>query len=197
MSNALLIVDVQNDFCTGGSLAVPGAEEIIPLIKREKRLYNFVVKTKDWHPPNHGSFASSANVEPFTLGTLNGKEQRFWPDHCVQGTPGAEIHKDLISIGPHILIHKGTNPKVDSYSAFSDNEAEHLTRLHDELKMRVVNAVFICGLALDYCVKFTALDAAKLGYQTYVLTYACRAVASGDVESVYDELESKGVVLLR
>ncbi|MEJ2057620.1 MAG: bifunctional nicotinamidase/pyrazinamidase [Desulfofustis sp.] len=205
MSTALILVDIQNDFLPGGSLAVGVGvsffEYVISLMKDTER-YELVVATQDWHPPTHGSFASShPGAEPFEMGELNGLEQVLWPDHCVQGQAGARLHPDiretLIGITESgqrsLIIQKGQHVDVDSYSAFFDNARLHDTGLHRALQSYAVNGVEIVGLAFDYCVKFTALDAASLGYNTAVLLQGTRPVDPAAAETVMAELEAAGV----
>ncbi len=209
MSRALIVVDVQYDFLPGGSLAVADGEAVIPvvidLINGGGR-YELVVATQDWHPPDHGSFASvHEGVKPFDVGDLNGMEQVFWPDHCVQGEHGARLHETLletlVSITERgsrtLIIKKGRHQSVDSYSAFFDNAREHDTGLHKALQSYGIDAVDVVGLALDYCVKFTALDAASLGYRTRVLLSGTRAVDPAAADAIVDELEAAGVICSR
>lgn len=200
MSKALLVIDVQKDFCPLGGLAVPKGDEVVPVINElMKKFFTkgwTVVATQDWHPFNHGSFASNNNVAPFTMGTLGGMPQVMWPDHCVQMTDGAEFHPDLLDAP--LVICKGMDATVDSYSGFFDNGGKNDTGLNQSLKDAGVDEVFICGLATDYCVKFTALDAVKLGYKTYVMTDACRGVdyPTGSVDAAIKEMKDAGVVII-
>lgn len=196
--NALIIVDVQNDFCPGGALAVRDGGAIVPLINRILPAFDVVVATQDWHPANHASFA--ANHPGRQIGeviSLNGVEQTLWPVHCVQNTPGADFHPELDISGLDGVFRKGTNPLVDSYSGFFDNGQGHATGLGDYLNQRGVNAVFICGLATDYCVKWTALDALALGFSTTVLSDATRGVNLGpgdDLRALEEVAVAGGVV---
>lgn len=205
MSRALIIVDVQYDFLPDGSLAVSEGDAVIPvvldLITTGDR-YGLIVATQDWHPADHGSFASvHEGAQPFDLGELNGREQVFWPDHCVQGENGARLHKavleKLVSVtengGRTLIIKKGQYRDVDSYSAFFDNARKNDTGLHKALQSYEIEDVDIVGLAFDYCVKFTALDAASLGYNTRVLLNGTRSVDPTTVESTIGELEAAGV----
>lgn len=197
---ALLVIDVQKDFCAGGSLAVAGADEIIPLVntlmKRSFDNGELVVASQDWHPANHGSFASVNNAPVFSLGTLSGMPQVMWPDHCVEWTDGAAFHTDLLD-APFVFC-KGLDPAVDSYSAFFDNGGANPSGLDKFLKERNVDEVMIVGLATDYCVKFTALDAVKLGYKTSVAMDACRAVNSpeGSLEASIAQMLNAGVKIV-
>jgi nicotinamidase/pyrazinamidase len=172
---ALVIVDVQNDFCPGGFLAVTGGDEIVPIINSIIDEFDFVTATQDWHPQNHGSFASNNGANPYEMGELSGQPQIMWPDHCVQDSPGAYFHKDLDLDGVAVF-QKGLDASVDSYSGFCDNNGKNPTGLAEFLHGMGVTDVYICGLATDYCVKFTALDAVKEGFKTFVLTDACRGV---------------------
>lgn len=205
MKKALLIVDIQYDFLPGGSLAVAEGDEIIPfvidLIHQEAH-YELIVATQDWHPPDHGSFASAhPGGKPFEMGELSGLEQVLWPDHCVQGEEGARVHRDMLhqlikitETGQRtLIIKKGQQVEVDSYSAFFDNARRHDTGLHRALQSYEIKEIDIVGLAFDYCVKFTALDAASLGYATTVLLQGTRSVDPATVEATIRELESAGV----
>lgn len=192
---ALIIVDVQNDFCPGGALAVAGGDLVVPIINAMLPRFDVVVATQDWHPRDHASFA--ANQPGTRVGQvieLNGLAQVLWPVHCVQGTPGADLRADLDTSGLDGLFKKGTDPLVDSYSGFFDNGRRHATGLGDYLKQRGVTSVFVCGLATDYCVKWTALDALSLGFATTVISDACRGVElrSGDSARAIAEVQAAG-----
>ena len=178
MKKALIVVDVQNDFCEGGALAVPKANEIIPYVNllMEDSTYDEIILTQDWHPANHKSFASNNGKKVGESIELNGYSQFMWPDHCVQGSFGAEFHKDLNLEKVTHIVQKGKNPEVDSYSGFQDNNQLVKTDLEDYLKFKDIELVEIVGLALDYCVKYTCLDAAKLGYVTCLHFNGTRAV---------------------
>lgn len=196
---ALIVVDVQNDFLPGGALAVPHGDEVIPVINRLARGFELVVATQDWHPPNHLSFA--ANHPGRTVGEvveLDGLKQVLWPVHCVQGTPGAELAAGLDSARIAHVVKKGTDPRVDSYSGFFDNGRRRDTGLNRWLRSQGVERVVVTGLATDYCVKATALDAAELGFETTVVTDACRAVnlSPGDEQQALDELQAAGVCVV-
>lgn len=208
MSKALIMVDIQNDFLPGGSLAVGDGDKIIPFVRglmQETGRYELIVATQDWHPQDHGSFASAhAGAKPFELGELHGLAQVFWPDHCIQGEEGArlqvdvrELLVDITKTGQRtLIIKKGVHSEVDSYSAFFDNARKHDTGLHLALQSFEIEAVEIVGLAFDYCVKFTALDAASLGYETSVLTAGTRSVDPGSARATRAELEAAGISLV-
>ena len=192
---ALIIVDVQNDFCPGGALAVPEGDVIVPGINKIAQDFDIVVTTQDWHPKNHGSFASNhEDAKPYELGILSGRKQVLWPDHCVQGTTGAELHHDLSVNGQNFL--KGTNPTADSYSGFFDDDGAS-TGLDEYLQKMNVVQVYVCGLATDYCVKFTALDALRQGYATTVLKDLCRGVNMNqdDSHTALEELKAAGAAI--
>ncbi len=189
---ALIIVDMQNDFCQGGALAVEYGDTIVQGINKIATKFNVVVTTQDWHPQNHGSFASNQEgANPYDVGTLSGRSQVFWPDHCVQGSKGAALHQDLQIRGQNFV--KGTDPAVDSYSGFFDDDGTS-TGLHEYLRSKKVTQVYICGLATDYCVKFTALDALKQGYKTVVLEDLCKGVNIDplDTQRALEALQSAG-----
>ena len=197
---ALLIIDVQNDFCEGGALAVAGGNGIVPIINgmivNAFKNMDLVVATQDWHPVGHGSFASTHNAPLFSMGILSGIPQVMWPDHAIQNEHGSELHKDLLDI-PTVFC-KGMDPTVDSYSGFFDNGGKNDTGLDRFLKIRGVDEVTIVGLATDYCVKFTALDAVKLGYCTTVNLWACKGVNSpvGSIASAIEEMRNVGITLI-
>ncbi len=194
-SDALLIVDVQNDFLPGGALPVPNGNEVIPVANRLQRLFSLVVATQDWHPPDHKSFA--ANWPEHQVGEvvkLAGLEQILWPVHCVQNTPGAELAADLDKTRIERTIRKGTQPDIDSYSGFFDNGHRNDTGLHQYLQQHHVERLYVVGLATDYCVKFTVLDALELGYETYLIEDGCRGVdlQPGDVQQAVDHMKRAG-----
>ncbi|MFN3557154.1 MAG: bifunctional nicotinamidase/pyrazinamidase [Bacteroidales bacterium] len=175
--NALILVDIQNDFLPGGALAVPRGEEIIRMVNNLVTRFSLVVATQDWHPANHGSFASAhPGKDVFELHQLGELDQVLWPDHCVQGTNGAEFASELNLNTVEAIFRKGTDVGIDSYSGFFDNGRKKATGMGDYLKGRGVKKVFVCGLAADFCVGFTALDALSLGFETIVLEDATRAI---------------------
>lgn len=198
--HALIVVDIQNDFLPGGSLAVPSGDEVIPVanaaIEEAKQRGSIVVATQDCHPANHGSFASQHEGQAVGVSIeLNGLSQIMWPDHCVRGTRGAEFASELRTDLIDRAFPKGGDPMVDSYSGFFDNGRRHSTGLAEYLRERGVTSVTILGLATDYCVKFTALDAIAEGFETALLLDGCRGVnlAEGDVESAIEELRDRGI----
>jgi len=195
---ALVLVDIQNDFCPGGALAVPGGDGVIPVVARVRDLFDVVVATQDWHPPGHKSFASSHRLSVGEVIDLNGQPQFLWPDHCVQHTAGADLRRDLPLRPSDRVIRKGMDPEVDSYSGFFDNDHRRETELNDFLRARGVEEIFLAGLATDYCVKYTALDGVALGYRVFLVTDGCRGVnvKPGDVDRALDEMRSRGVRLL-
>ena len=200
MKKALIIVDVQNDFCEGGALAVPGANEIISYINllMEENEYDKIVLTQDWHPANHKSFASTNGKKVGDTIILNGIPQFMWPDHCVQGTSGAEFHKDLNREKVDHIIQKGKNIDFDSYSGFQDNNHFTKTGLDDYLKYHDIQLLEVVGLTLDYCVKFTCLDAAQLGYVTCLHFNGTRAVnvkPENGKDAIYEMLQNSVTIL--
>ena len=193
---ALILVDIQNDFCTGGALAVPNGEAVVPLANRLMPLADVVVATQDWHPADHGSFAvNHPGALPFTMAELGGLPQILWPAHCVQGTTGARFHPDLDTRRITKVFPKGTDPGIDSYSGFFDNGRRKATGLGDWLHAQGITGLLICGLATDYCVKATAIDAAQLGFTTTVVTDACRGVGlkPDDISEALDAMRAAGV----
>jgi nicotinamidase/pyrazinamidase len=196
---ALIVVDVQKDFLPGGSLAVPEGNRILPFVNRVMADFEIVVATQDWHPSHHGSFASQhPGRAPGDRIDLAGLDQILWPDHCVEQTPGAELADELDLEPIARVFRKGTDPEIDSYSGFYDNGHRRSTGLADYLRGRGVTDVYIVGLATDYCVKFTALDALREGFTTHVLVDGCRGVEleSGDVERALDEMSRAGAWIL-
>lgn len=191
--HALIIVDIQNDFLPGGALAVPRGDEIIPVVNELQKTFGLVVATQDWHPANHKSFASShPGMRAFDKIVLHGLEQVLWPDHCVQGSLGAELHNDLELNKVEAIFRKGMDPEIDSYSGFYDNGHKKSTGLAGYLRERRVTKVYICGLASDYCVFFTARDAIKENFETYIIEDAARAIDSNGFVMAKDEILSTG-----
>lgn len=199
MKKALLLVDIQNDFLPGGALAVPDGDKIIPLVNRLKQHFHHVLATQDWHPPDHGSFETQhTGRAPGDIIDLNGIRQIIWPVHCVQHTHGAAFAPGLDTRRIERVFYKGCDPRVDSYSAFFDNGHKHATGLNNHLHESKITDVYIAGLATDYCVKHSALDAALLGFKTHVVADACRAVnlKPGDDMRAFAEMREAGVHVL-
>ncbi|PID61408.1 MAG: nicotinamidase/pyrazinamidase [Ignavibacteriae bacterium] len=201
MNRALLIVDVQNDFCESGSLEVKNANKIIPIINNliKSEYFNFIIATKDWHPRNHKSFASNhKNKNVYDVIKLNGIEQVLWPDHCIQRTKGSMLHEDLKLHRGFKIITKGKNPEVDSYSGFYDNDHKTSTGLTAYLNKKNISEVYIAGLATDYCVKFTALDSVSEGFKTYLFKDAVKGVnvKKDDSKKAIDEMRTAGVKII-
>ena len=194
-ASALIVVDVQNDFCPGGALEVPRGDEVVPLINRLAGRFENIVLTQDWHPAGHASFASShAGRKPFETVKLAYGTQVLWPDHCVQGTPGAALHKDLDIPRAQLVIRKGWHPKVDSYSAFLEADRRTKTGLDGYLRSRGVKRVFCVGLATDFCVAWTALDARRFRLQAVVIEDACRAIdTDGSLAAATKAMADAGV----
>ena len=184
MKHVLLVIDVQNDFCPGGSLAVGDGDSIVPNINAVMSDFDLVVLTQDWHPANHSSFASNQSKDLFTAMEMPYGSQVLWPDHCIQGTDGSAFHADLDTTQADLIIRKGQNPLVDSYSAFFENDHTTATGLHGYLQEKSVSKVTLVGLATDYCVNFSAQDAVKLGYATDIRIDLCRAI---DLEGSLDQ----------
>jgi len=176
---ALIIIDMQNDFCPGGALAVPGGDKIIPIINKLSGKFEKVVATQDWHPKNHVSFASNhKGKKEYDVIEHKGMEQILWPDHCVPGTQGSEFHPGLDTNNVDLIIRKGTHQDIDSYSAFRENDKKTITGLEGYLGSLEIKKTYICGLALDYCVLYSAMDAKKLGFETYVIIDATKGIDS-------------------
>jgi nicotinamidase/pyrazinamidase len=196
--SALIVIDVQNDFCPGGALAVPRGDAIIPAVNRLIAMADLVVLTQDWHPPGHGSFASShAGRQSFETITVAYGPQTLWPDHCVQGTPGAAFHPALEATPAALVVRKGMRAAVDSYSAFFENDRRTATGLDGWLRSRGVDRVLLCGLAYDFCVAYSALDAVRLGFATAVVEDACAAIdLEGSRAAQHEAMRATGVDLL-
>ncbi len=194
-NSALIAVDVQNCFVSSGTLPVPKGEEVVPIINALGKVFDNVVITQDWHTAGHTSFASShVGKKPFETTQLSYGQQVLWPDHCVQGTPDAELHGDLKLPKAQVVIRKGFNPQVDSYSAFKEADRKSTTGLAAYLQARGIDTVYVTGLATDFCVAWTALDAKALGFETLVVEDACRAIdLNGSLEAAWKEMTAKGV----
>ncbi|OCC00389.1 nicotinamidase [Labrys sp. WJW] len=197
-NDALLVIDVQNDFCPGGALAVPDGDSVVPGINRMADDFAHCVLTQDWHPPGHSSFASShPGKAPFTTVSMPYGEQTLWPDHCIQGSQGAEFHPGLALPGAEMIIRKGYNPAIDSYSAFFENDRRTPTGLAGYLRERGIGRLFCVGLATDFCVRFSAEDARRLGFETIVVLDACRGIdLGGSVAAGIAAMKAAGATLV-
>lgn len=194
---ALIVVDIQNDFIPGGSLAVPAGNEIIPIVNRLEKKFLLVVATQDWHPESHLSFASNhPGKNAYETVIVDGLEQILWPDHCLQGEKGAMFPAEFDDRRVEAIFRKGTDPRIDSYSGFFDNGRKKSTGLGDYLKGRGVRQVYLCGLAAEYCVLYTALDAVELGFETYYLEDATRALSQEGFRQAKELILSRGGKLL-
>ena len=195
---ALLVIDVQNDFTAGGALEVPGGDEIVPLVNRIATHFGNVVQAQDWHPAGHISFASShPGSNPFDIIELPYGPQVLWPDHCIQGSDGAAFHPQLDIPHTQLIVRKGGNPLVDSYSAFTEADQQTTTGLAGYLREKGITSVYLVGLALDFCVAWSALHARREGFVTYVVIDACRAIDSdGSLERAMAEMQDAGVIFI-
>ncbi|SDL01157.1 bifunctional nicotinamidase/pyrazinamidase [Aliiruegeria lutimaris] len=198
MTQALIVIDVQNDFCPGGALAVPGGDEILPAINAMLPKYPVRVFTQDWHPADHSSFASQhGGKNPFELTEMPYGQQVLWPDHCVQGTEGAAFHAALQTDPADMILRKGFRREIDSYSAFFENDRTTPTGLDGYLRSRDVDSLVLAGLATDFCVSYSAIDAARLGFAVQVELAACRAIdLDGSLETALGGMKAAGVTLL-
>ena len=196
-NQALIVIDVQNDFCPGGALAVAEGDAIIPQINALMGQFKTVVLTQDWHPADHSSFAANhAGAAAFSTVQMPYGAQTLWPSHCVQCTKGAEFHPALRSDLAQLVIRKGFRPQIDSYSAFFENDRRTTTGLDGYLKARGITGVTLVGLATDYCVAYSALDAVRLGYSVRVLLGACRAIdLDGSLAAMTEQMRAAGVAL--
>lgn len=180
-NDVLLIVDIQNDFCPGGALAVPDGDAVIPVVNRAAESFEHIILTQDWHPRGHLSFASShAGRKPYDVIGVSYGEQVLWPDHCVQGSDGAAFHRRLAVPRAELIIRKGFHPDIDSYSAFYENDRRTPTGLSGYLRDRGLTRIFIVGLAFDFCVRYSAEDAARHGFSVFVIEDGCRGIGDGD-----------------
>ncbi len=197
---ALIITDIQNDFCPRGALAVNEGDQIIPVVNNLIPHFNVIVAAQDWHPANHGSFAANhSDQQPGNIIDLNGLQQVLWPIHCVQGSQGAEYVATLNKDQIERVFQKGQDPSIDSYSGFFDNGHRNSTGMGEYLKEKGVTETYVVGLATDYCVKYTALDSQDIGFSTTVIEDACRGVEqnSGDIERALEEMRGKGINVIQ
>lgn len=195
----LILVDLQNDFCPGGNLEVPKGDEVIPVANKMIPYFDLIVASKDWHPANHLSFAANHPWRrPGQVIDLNGVQQILWPMHCVQDSFGAEFVHGLQTDKISKIVYKGTDPEIDSYSAFFDNARKRSTGLGEYLQEQNVEEIYLLGLATDYCVKFTVLDAIDLGFKVHLITDGCRGInlEDGDVAKALTEMKEKGASLI-
>lgn len=197
LSQALIVIDVQNDFCPGGALAVNEGDQIINGINAMMREYQTIVLTQDWHPEGHSSFASShENKQPYSLIDMPYGPQVLWPDHCIQGSRGAEFHSDLDTDQAHMIVRKGFRKHIDSYSAFFENDHKTSTGLEGYLRSRCIKTINMVGLATDFCVNYSAVDGAKLGFKVSVDQGLCRGIdLDGSLAAAQDLMRSSGVEL--
>jgi nicotinamidase/pyrazinamidase len=191
----LLIVDVQNDFCPGGALAVANGDAVVPIINRLVERFDHVALTQDWHPKGHSSFAAShTGARPFETIDMPYGQQTLWPDHCVQGTPGATFHPQLETTRAEMVIRKGFRPDIDSYSAFYENDRRTPTGLAGYLRERGLRRIFLVGLATDYCVCHSAVDARRIGFDAVLIEAGCRAIdLSGSLDAAWAGMAAAGV----
>jgi len=195
MTSALLVIDMQYDFCPGGALAVPGGDSIVPGINAAMAAFPAVILTQDWHPAGHSSFASEhPGKAPFDMVEMPYGPQVLWPDHCIQGSQGAAFHEDLDTARADLIIRKGMNPDIDSYSAFFENDHATPTGLHGYLQTRGLTDLTLVGLATDFCVKFSGLDAARLGYRVTLRQDLVRGIdLDGSLDAAMGEMRAAGV----
>ena len=198
MKAALLVIDLQNDFCPAGALEVAGGNEIVSDINQEMKKYDCVVLTQDWHPKGHSSFAiSHEGKNPLDVVKMPYGDQILWPEHCIQGSKGAEFHRKLDTDRASAIIRKGSNPLIDSYSAFFENDRRTATGLDGYFKTLGIEKIYLAGLATDFCVNYSAQDAAKLGYKVSVFEGMCRAIdLNGSLELARTEMRDRGVELI-
>lgn len=192
---ALIVVDVQNGFCPNGNLAVPNGDEVVPIINQLAKHFQNIILTQDWHPADHISFAENhVDKQPFDTIELDYGTQVLWPTHCVQGSQDAELHPDLNIPSAQLIIRKGYHQHIDSYSAFLEADQQTSTGLAGYLQARGIDTVYVVGLATDFCVAWTAMDAAKLGFDSYVIEDACRAIdLNGSLENAWQAMSDAGV----
>lgn len=197
-NTALILIDIQNDFCPGGALEVGEGNEIVEVANKLQEKFRVKIATQDWHPPNHTSFASNhLDKLPFSTTEMFYGTQVLWPDHCIQGKMGAEFHPKLITNSTDLIIRKGFRTEIDSYSAFFDNDHKTPTGLGGYLKSRGINSIYLCGLALDFCVYFSAIDGVNLDLEVNVIKDACRAIdLDGSLEIAINDMKNKGVNLI-
>jgi len=196
---ALIIVDVQNDFCPGGALEVPHGDQVVPVINNLIPRFDNIIQTQDWHPKGHWSFASAyQGKEPFETTTLDYGDQVLWPDHCVQGEKGSEFHRDLHTTPTQLVVRKGFRKSIDSYSAFYENDFKTKTGLTGYLRDRELDTLYVTGLATDFCVKWSVLDGLKEGFKVYVVKDAIRGIdINGSEQQAHEEMKQAGAVFVK
>ncbi|MCC5941494.1 MAG: bifunctional nicotinamidase/pyrazinamidase [Balneolaceae bacterium] len=193
---ALLVVDIQNDFCPGGALAVPNGDEIVPVLNKLISHFDIIIQTQDWHPAGHLSFASShPGKQPYDTIEMNYGTQVLWPEHCVQGTKGAEFHPDLNSDKAQVIIRKGFRKEIDSYSTFYENDQKTTTGLTGYLRQRDITDIYAVGLATDFCIKWSVLDGIDEGFTMHIVKDAVRGIdLNGSLDAAWAEMEEKGAI---
>ncbi|MFH0726718.1 MAG: bifunctional nicotinamidase/pyrazinamidase [Pseudomonadota bacterium] len=196
---ALLVVDVQNDFCPGGALAIPAGDTVVPIINKIQPVYDTIIATQDWHPLNHVSFAANhPDKNVYDVIPINDMSQVLWPVHCVSGTMGADFHSALETQRFRLILRKGMNPGLDSYSVFLENDKKTRTGLDGYLRSLEIKKIFLCGLATDYCVFYSARDAVSFGFETEVVIDACRGVdvPAGNIDEAVRQMKNIGVTFI-
>ena len=197
MSSALIIIDMQNDFCHGGALAVKDGEKLVEPINDAQRKFDTVILTQDWHPEEHSSFASNNSAEVYSNIEMDYGSQILWPDHCIQGSIGANFHKNLNTNNSNLILRKGCNPKIDSYSAFFENDKTTTTGLEGYLVKKEIKRLYLCGLAFDYCVFYSALDGINLGFDVFVFQDLTKAINLNNSERLARKtMIEKGIKLI-
>ena len=197
MISALIIIDIQNDFCPGGALAVKGGENIVEPINKAQEEFDTIILTQDWHPKEHSSFAANHNAEVYSNMEMDYGSQILWPNHCVQGSEGANFHRNLNTNKGDLILRKGCNPKIDSYSAFFENDKNTTTGLEGYLKKKEIKQLYLCGLAFDYCVFYSALDGINLGFDVFVFQDLTKAIDLNNSKEITKKIMNrKGIKLI-
>ena len=197
MNSALIIIDMQNDFCPGGALAVKGGENIVEPINKAQEEFDTIILTQDWHPKEHSSFAANHNAEVYSNMEMDYGSQILWPNHCVQGSEGANFHRNLNTNKGDLILRKGTNPKIDSYSAFFENDQNTTTGLEGYLIKKEIKELYLCGLAFDYCVFYSALDGINLGFDVFVFQDLTKAIDLNNSKEIAKKtMIEKGIKLI-
>ena len=197
MSSALIIIDMQNDFCHGGALAVKDGEKLVEPINSAQEKFDTIILTQDWHPEEHSSFASNNSAEVYSTIEMDYGSQVLWPDHCIQGSIGANFHKNLNTNNSNLILRKGCNPKIDSYSAFFENDKSTTTGLEGYLVKKEIKSLYLCGLAFDYCVSYSALDGINLGFDVFVFQDLTKAINLNNSEKLARKMMvKKGIKLI-